>query len=192
MYPQFVHKTCQRHPTTLKVCWLIVCSKFYKICKFENHVTRNNVIMMSLPETMENNAKMRTSLEPNKIYIIRKVLMTAIQKWVTFIEFQPLCQKLWAFMSSFTMNTHQIWSCHVTLVVNFENFYFSPNFILNFRKSCQIWGKFAQEQERYRQETKLGVHPVLIQPESTVRISALELLFLCHPMRSCDALRKVS
>ena len=30
------------------------------------------------------------------------------------------------------------------------------------------------------------------QPESTVRISARELPFLCHPMRSYDALRKVS
>ena len=28
----------------------------------------------------------------------------------------------------------------------------------------------------------------LLQPESTVRISARELLFSCHPMRSCDAL----
>ena len=30
-----------------------------------------------------------------------------------------------------------------------------------------------------------------IQPESTVRISAWELPFLCHPMRSYDVLRKV-
>ena len=29
-------------------------------------------------------------------------------KNVTFIEFEPLCQKLWAFMSSSTMTTHQI------------------------------------------------------------------------------------
>ena len=54
---------------------------------------------MSLPKTMENNGKMRTSSEPNKIYIIRKVLMRAIKN-VTFIEFEPLCQKLWAFMSN--------------------------------------------------------------------------------------------
>ena len=31
-----------------------------------------------------------------------------------------------------------------------------------------------------------------VQPESTVRISARERPFLCHPMRSYDALRKVS
>ena len=46
----------------------------------------------------------------------------------------------------FTMTTHQIWSCHVTLLSNSENFYFSPNFILNFKKSYKIWGKLAQEQ----------------------------------------------
>ena len=26
---------------------------FYKICKFENHIRKNDVIMMSLPKTME-------------------------------------------------------------------------------------------------------------------------------------------
>ena len=65
--------------------------------------------------------------------------------------------KVMAFMSSFTMTTHQIWSCHVTLATNFENFYLSPYSTLNFRKRCQIWGKLAQEQKSYRQKTKLGV-----------------------------------
>ena len=31
-------------------------------------------------------------------------------------------------MSSFTMTTHQLWSCHITLAANFENFYLQPNF----------------------------------------------------------------
>ena len=60
----------------------------------------------------------------------------------------------------FTMTTHQIWSCHVTLASNSENFYFSPNSILNFRKRYQIWGKLAQEQKRYRQkQIGGGKHP---------------------------------
>ena len=80
-----------------------------------------------------------------------------LSKNVIFIKFEPLCQKLWAFMSSFTMTTYQIWSCHVTLAAHFENFYFSPNSILNFRKSCQIWGKLDQEQKSYRQKAKHGV-----------------------------------
>ena len=61
-----------------------------------------------------------------------------LSKNLTFIEFKPFCQKLWAFMSSFTMTTHQIWSCHVTLAANFENFYFSPDSTLDFRKSYQV------------------------------------------------------
>ena len=64
----------------------------------------------------------------------------------------------------FTKTTHQIWSCHVILASNFENFSFSPNFVLNFRKSYQIWGKLAQEQKGYRQKTNWVVEntPVLI------------------------------
>ena len=38
----------------LKLGKLIVHSKFHKICKFENHVTRNDVIMTLLPKTTEN------------------------------------------------------------------------------------------------------------------------------------------
>ena len=52
----------------------------YQKCKFENRVTKNDVIMMSLPKTMENNGKMQTSVQQNKIHIIGKVLMRAIQK----------------------------------------------------------------------------------------------------------------
>ena len=62
-----------------------------------------------------------------------------------------------------TITTHQLWSCHMTLASNSENFYFSPNSILNFRRHHQIWGKLAQEQKRYRQKTNWGwkTHPPL-------------------------------
>ena len=53
-FSESVYTTCQRQPTELKLCKLIVHSKFHNICKRENHVTRNDVIMTSLPETMEN------------------------------------------------------------------------------------------------------------------------------------------
>ena len=36
--------------------------------------------MMSLPKTMENNEKMQNSAETDKIYIVGKVLLRAIQK----------------------------------------------------------------------------------------------------------------
>ena len=43
------------------------------------------------------------------------------------------------------------------LEAKFENFYFLPNSILNFRNSYQIWGKLAQEQKSYSRRAKLGV-----------------------------------
>ena len=51
-FSESVYKTCQKQPTELKLGKLIVHSKFHKIYKFENHVTRNDIIMMSLPKTM--------------------------------------------------------------------------------------------------------------------------------------------
>ena len=115
--------------------------------KYAN-VTRNDLIMMSL----QNNGKMRTSAESNKICHSKCLL----SKNVIFIEFEPLCRKLWAFMSSFTMTTHQIWSCHMTLASTFENCYVSPNSVLNFRKSYQIGGDWLKN-KKLRHKAKLGV-----------------------------------
>ena len=52
-----------------------------------------------------------------------------------------------------------IWSCHVTLATNFENFYFSPNFILNFRKGYQIWGNWLKNKNVTKNKTRGGKHP---------------------------------
>ena len=62
------------------------------------------------------------------------------------------------------MITHQIWSCHMTLTANFENFYSWPNSALNFSKSHQIWGKLAQEQKVTGKKQNSGwkTPPVLI------------------------------
>ena len=63
----------------------------------------------------------------------------------------------------FTKTTHQIWSCYVILASNSENFSFSPNSVLNFRKSYQIWGELAQEQKSYRQkQVGGGKHPPVL------------------------------
>ena len=51
---QSLCKTRLRQPTVLNVCRLIAYPKFHKIRQFENHVTRNDVIMMLLPNTMGN------------------------------------------------------------------------------------------------------------------------------------------
>ena len=117
-----------------------------KPAKFESYVTRNDVIMMSLPKTMENNEKMRTSAEPNKIYIGGKVLMRAIQK-CNFYWIWATMSKVMGIYVKFTKTTHQIWSCHVTLASSSENFYFSPNFVLNFRKVTKSGGNWLKNKK---------------------------------------------
>ena len=62
---------------TLKLGRLIAFGKFHKMCKFKNHVRRNDVIMMSLPKTMKKCVKSEKQV---KLYIIRKVLTRGIQK----------------------------------------------------------------------------------------------------------------
>ena len=85
---------------------------------------------------------MRTLAEPNKIYIVGKVLMRAIKKCI-FIEFEPLCQKLMDIYIKFTKITHQVWSCHVTLASNPQNLYLSPNSVLNFREKLPDLGEIG-------------------------------------------------
>ena len=127
MFSESVYKTCQWQPTELKLGKLIAHSKFHKICKFENHVTRNDVKMTSLPKTMEKCRPPRNQTN----YISFERNWWELSKNVLFIEFESLCQKTWAFMSNlgiFTMPALQIWSCHVTF----------PNSAFNIGKSCKI------------------------------------------------------
>ena len=51
-FSESVYNTCQRQHTELKLGKLIVHSQFHKIRKFESNVTRNDVIIASLPETI--------------------------------------------------------------------------------------------------------------------------------------------
>ena len=46
-------------------------------------------------------------------------------------------------MSSFTMTTHKIWLCHITLAANLKSLYFLPRSVSNFERSYRIWGKLA-------------------------------------------------
>ena len=96
-FTESVYKTCQRQSTELKLGKLIVHSKFHKIRKFENHVTRNDVIMTSLSKTMKKCGPPRDQIN----YISFERYWWELSKNVLFIEFEPLCQKLWAFMSNF-------------------------------------------------------------------------------------------
>ena len=76
---------------------------------------------------MDNNGKMRTSAEPNKICIVRKVLMGAFQK-CNFLLNLSHCVKSYGHLC-------RIYHDHSSdMPSNSENFDFSPNSVLNFRK----------------------------------------------------------
>ena len=52
----------------------------------------------------------------------------------------------------------------MTLASHSENFYFSPNSILNFSKSHQIWGNWLKN-KKLQTKNKLGVgweHPLVL------------------------------
>ena len=70
----------------------------------------------------------------------------------------------------FTKTTHQIWSCHVTLASNSENFYFSPDSVLNFKKSYQIWVNWPKNKKvTGKNQLADGKHP----PPSAYRVKTL-------------------
>ena len=76
-----------------------------------------------------------------------------------FIEFEPLCQKLWIFdqiLALFCKPAHQIWSCHVTQDLNFDFFLFCANSTFNIRKSHKICSGKALYFRSYQQKTSLG------------------------------------
>ena len=58
---------------------------------------------------------------------------------------------------------------------NLENFYFSLNSVLNFRKSYQIWEKLAQEQKITGKKQTGGVENTL-PPPSAYRVKSTEPL----------------
>ena len=84
---------------------------------------------------------------------------------VLFIEFEPLGQKLLAFMSNFSvfmMPAPQIWQSHVTQEANFEKILFFPNSAFNNRKSYKISSRKALYFRSYQPKnlTGGGKHPL--------------------------------
>ena len=98
-FSESVYKICQQQPTELKLGKLIAHLKFHKICKFENYVTRNDVIMTSLPKTMEKCGPSQNQTN----YTLFKRYWWELSKNLLFVEFESLCQKLWTFMSNFVI-----------------------------------------------------------------------------------------
>ena len=135
-FSESVYKTCQIQPAELKLGKLIVHSMFDKICKFENHVTRNDVIITSLSKQWKRwvNADLR---ETKQIIYHSKGIDESYPKNVILIEFEPLCQTLWASLLNlafFMMLTHQIWSCHVMQEANFGKLLSCSSSAFNIRK----------------------------------------------------------
>ena len=56
----------------------------------------------------------------------------------------------------FTITTHQIWSCHVTLASNSENFYFLSDSVLNFRQGTKFGRNWLNKKD-VTGKNKLGV-----------------------------------
>ena len=139
MFYESFYKTCQTQHTELKLVKLMVHSKFHKICKFENHVTRNNAIITSLPKTMETMGKCGPP-----------------RNQTSYISFEKYFCQIVAF---FTMPAHQIWSCHVTQEANFEKFLFCPNSAFNIREIHKISSKKLSTSEVISQKPHGGFHP---------------------------------
>ena len=100
VFTESVNKTCQWQPIELKLGNLIVHSKFNKICRFENHVTRNDVIMISLPKTIEKCGPRRNqtnyvSFERYWWELSKNVLFN---EWVTMSKVMGIYVKFWHFL----------------------------------------------------------------------------------------------
>ena len=154
-FSESVYKTCQRQPTEFKLGKLIVHSKLHKICKFENHVTRNDVIM-TLLKTMEKCGPPRN--QTNYIYHSKGIdegypkmyFLLNLSHYVK--SYGHLCQIL----AFFTMSAPQIWPCHVTQEVNFEKISFFPNSAFNIRKSYKISSRKVLYFRSYQPKSSRG------------------------------------
>ena len=129
--------------------------KVPQICKFENHVRRNDVIMTSLPKTMEN-ADLH---ETKQIIYHSKGIDESYPKMYFLLNlshyarsYGHLCQIL----AFFTMPALQIWPCHVIQEANFEKILFFPNSAFNIGKSCKISSRKALYFRSYQPKTSRG------------------------------------
>ena len=121
-FSESVYKTCQRQPTELKLGKLIDHSKFHKICKFENHMTRNDVIMTSLLKQWKN-AGFR---ETKQIIYHSKGIDESYPQMYFLLKLSHYVKSYWhlcQILAFFTMPAPQIWPCHMTQKANFEKIF---------------------------------------------------------------------
>ena len=126
---------------------------------------------------MENNGKMRTSAEPNKIYIVGKVFMKAIQK-CSFYLILATVSKVMGIYVKFTATNHQIWSRDLTPGFKFRRFLFLHNdYVLG--KVTKFGLNWLKNKKVVKAKNKLGggwgwKHPLCLR----VKIARYELLGL--------------
>ena len=94
---------------------------------------------------------MRTSEEPNKLYIVRKLLMRANQKCNFLLNLSHCVKSYGHLCQIYHNNSPNMVTLPWLQIPKFFNLL--PNSILNFRKRYQIWGNLTQEQKRCRQKT---------------------------------------
>ena len=102
---------------------------------------------------------MRTSAKTKQIIYQSKGIGESYPKMYFFIEFEPLCQKLWAFMSIFGI----FYDAHSPNMAmsrgprsKFQKKLFFPNSALNIRKSYKISSRKVLYFKRYQPKTSRG------------------------------------
>ena len=137
---------------------------FYKICKFENHIRKNDVIMMSLPKTIEKFGPPRN--QTNYISFERYWLIRAIREctfywiWATVSKVMGIFVKFWCFFYD-DRSPNMVMSRDPRC--KFWNFFlFCPNSKLNIWKRQKISSGKALYFRSYQPKTSRGggKHPL--------------------------------
>ena len=129
------------------------------MCKFENHVTRNDVIMTSLPKTMEN----ADVLETKQIIYYSKGIDESHPKMYILLNLSHYVKRyghLSQILAFFAMPALQIWPCHVTQEANFEKKLFFPNSSINIGKICKLSGRKSLYFRSYQSKTSRRVENI--------------------------------
>ena len=120
-------------------------------------MTRNNVIMTSLPKTMEKCGPPRNQ----QIIYHSKGIDESYSKKMYFLMNLNHCVKsyrdLCEILRFFTMPALQIWPCRVIQEANFEKILPFPNSAFNIRKSYKISSRKAPYFISYQPKTSPGV-----------------------------------
>ena len=157
------------------------------ICQWSSHnktqtacICNNNDNILIFPISFNMHFKTETLRNWNKLTIY--FLKQAVQGWVRLCHFEFSDNQIIYGI----MNIRHV--CRAK--VNPQNLLDHPQNV--FRVKGYVPFIFTVKWRKTTELQSVSWLGIYIQPESTVRISARELPFLCHPMRSYDALRKVS